>query len=877
MATDKPEETAPTEPAIVSEAPKQRPWLKILAVVVVVVVVISAVAYLMWPRNRAPTISQAAVSSQTADVNQALTFTAQANDPDGNALTYTWDFGDNTTGTGAEVTHAYAMSGKFIALLTVTDGQGGVVTNDNNLIFVQVSHLISEPTADAQTGPAAAVLSADHTVVEAGTTVKFNSNSSWAYVWSATDTAYSAVFGGDTVDMFSSVVYNWADTGGTTTGNITTVGQITHTFSKEGNWLNKLTVTIANGPTGPATASYGYTVRVQPAAPVVQVKNPDIFTEVTIGEPQYLDPAVDYETAGGEVLQNVYETLVWYQEGSEGTTVLVPRLATVVPTTDNGGISADGLNYTFNIRTGVKFHDGTTMSPDDVVYSFLRALWIHDPDGPSWMMEAVMDGYLSYYVGAQCGATGKQTCMVGDWVNDTFGGDPAAVSPWFLPALPSDTGTWDTTVMTVPMAMALMNTTVVKGTAANTVIVHLIHAYPAFLYISAYTVMSIVSKSYIMAHGGDSWGTQNEWMNRHTSGTGPFEMTTWEPNQVIILTRWDQYWRTPATIQQVNIVKFNDIASREFALFAGDADIAAIDRNYQYDIIKQDKTVKDPNINVTMDKPTFDVMFLGFNQNISEANLPPGYPLKVPATFYSDAHIRRAFSYAFDYDTFISTVVYGGGVQANGPIPDGMLGYNSSIPKYAFDMTKAKSELALAINPATGHSYLQDGFEITLFYNAGNNVRQEGCQLLKTALESLNGQSGVGQITVNVQALDWPVYLSASQHRGLPLFFLGWAPDYADPDDYVVPFLSGTTGTFAMRQSYDNPTIDTMIAQAAAELDQTKREKLYMDMTAIAYLQDVPDIFVYQATNFHVQRSWVHGYWYNPMLSGGYFYSYSKG
>ena len=874
MATDVPEETTPPTPAITSEASKKRPWLKIAVVVVAIVVVISAVAYFLWPKNRAPVISQAAVSSETADVNQALTFTAQATDPDGNPLTYTWDFGDNTTGTGASVSHAYTMSGKYIALLTVDDGQGGVQTNDNDLIFVQVSHLISMPTVDAQTGPASAVLNANRAVVAAGDAVNFNSNSSWAYVWSATDSAYSAVFPeGSTIDMFTSVVYAWSDGSTSVTGNISTVGQISHTFSKTGNFLAKLTVTTTSGPTGTTTASYGYTIRVQPAKPVVQVKNPDIFTEVTIGEPQYLDPAVDYETAGGEVLQNVYETLVWYTEGDEGTTNLQPRLASEVPTVANGGISLDGLNYTFHIRPNVKFQDNNVMTADDVVYSILRALWIHDPDGPSWMMEAVMTNYVSYYVGASCGSAGTKTCTIGDWVNDSFAAR-SDVPSWMTAVLPAES-TWDTTTMSVPYAMAISNSTVVK-VDASTVMIHLTHPYPAFLYVAAYTVMSITEKAFVVAQGGDAWGTQNEYMNRHTMGTGPFIMQTWEPNQVIILTRGGGYWRPPAKVAQVNIVKYNDIASREFALFAGDADYAAIDRNYQYDIINPDKTVKAPNINVTMDKPTYDVMFLGFNQNITVANLPSGYPLKVPATFYSDVHIRRAFSYAFDYNTFIQTVVYGGGIQARGPIPDGMFGYNSSIPLYTYDMTQAKAELALAINPGTGHSYLQDGFEITLFYNAGNNVRQEGCQLLKTALESLNGQSGVGQITVNVQALDWPVYLYSSQHRGLPLFFLGWAPDYADPDDYVVPFLA-SYGTFAGRQSYDNPTIDSMISQAASELDQTKREKLYMDMTSIAYLQDVPDIFVYQATNFHVQRSWVQGYWYNPMLSSGYYYLVSKG
>ena len=45
-------------------------------------------------------------------------------DPDGDALTYRWSFGDGATAEGAKVTHAYAKSGKYTVVLTVDDGAG---------------------------------------------------------------------------------------------------------------------------------------------------------------------------------------------------------------------------------------------------------------------------------------------------------------------------------------------------------------------------------------------------------------------------------------------------------------------------------------------------------------------------------------------------------------------------------------------------------------------------------------------------------------------------------------------------------------------------------------------------------------------------------
>jgi serine protease AprX len=51
-----------------------------------------------------------------------------SSDPDGDALTYRWDFGDGNTGTGATVDHAYGKAGRYTVTLTVSDGLGGVDT-----------------------------------------------------------------------------------------------------------------------------------------------------------------------------------------------------------------------------------------------------------------------------------------------------------------------------------------------------------------------------------------------------------------------------------------------------------------------------------------------------------------------------------------------------------------------------------------------------------------------------------------------------------------------------------------------------------------------------------------------------------------------------
>ena len=78
------------------------------------------------PANRPP--RAAAKCPTEAEVNTLVTFDASgSSDPDGNPLTYKWDFGDGTTSsfTFPNATHRYARAGNNTVRLTVDDGRGG--------------------------------------------------------------------------------------------------------------------------------------------------------------------------------------------------------------------------------------------------------------------------------------------------------------------------------------------------------------------------------------------------------------------------------------------------------------------------------------------------------------------------------------------------------------------------------------------------------------------------------------------------------------------------------------------------------------------------------------------------------------------------------
>jgi peptide/nickel transport system substrate-binding protein len=92
-----------------------------------------------------------------------------------------------------------------------------------------------------------------------------------------------------------------------------------------------------------------------------------------------LDPARAYDFFGFEIIQSLGSPLIQYKAGATGAASdIEPALAT------SWTSSADGLTWTFDLRQGVYFDDGTEFTADAVKYTFDRGIQIADPDG-AWV------------------------------------------------------------------------------------------------------------------------------------------------------------------------------------------------------------------------------------------------------------------------------------------------------------------------------------------------------------------------------------------------------------------------------------------------------------------------------------------------------------
>jgi len=838
------EETLPEE--LPKEIREKKPTnMKLIAVVVAVIIIIAAVAG-AWAmglfgggeeENQAPTVTTT-ISTHSAWVGDTIYLNATAEDEDGTVEEIVWYFGDGETGDEFNTTHAYDYPGSYIVYAVVTDDAGDTGDNEdqlNSMTLIVATSAPDEPGGVDQNATAEPylVLAGNPDIIDIGDTVEFDAAASWAWVFDSwvNESDYSeGINWAQDIAGIDPMMLNYSDGSDEEELN-TSDPTASHVFNAQGNHP-----VILQGWSGTDSAIYIKTIHVlkEASTVTVAVKNPDTIIYATIGEPDTLDPAIDYEQSGGEVLQNVYETLVWYDR--ESAEDLVPLLATELPTFENGRISPDGMMYNFTLRSGVTFHDGTDLTTEDVVYSIQRIARLDSPITPGWMVEQVVTANVGFYIGE----------TMGDWTADN------APPTYLTDGLSSDPAH----VITAADVDAVVENAVIAHDDYNLTI-KLIKPYPAFLQICAYTVMDIVSKDYVEAH-------DDAYMEEHTCGSGPYKLVSWEKNSGVRLVRNDNYWRTPAPIKNIVILKVEDVNTRMLLLKAGDADIIYMPITYE------DQFTDTALYTIDKGDPTFDVVFMAFNQDVNLADLTSRFGSSVtdvPSDFFADANVRRAFASAIDYETFVDTVWLGNAQQLNGPIPEGMYGYDPSIPKMDFDLEYARSQLE---NAST--DWIATGFTLPIFYNAGNLYREAACNMLKDNLESLSPN-----IHIDIKPVTWSVYIPMmnADPCSMPLFTVGWGPDYADADDYVLPFMHSEYGIYPYAMGYVNLSMDALIEYAATEINETLRSEAYTNITWGAYY-DIPYIWLYQAKNFHIERAWMSGYYYNPMYSDHYYYVLDK-
>jgi peptide/nickel transport system substrate-binding protein len=251
----------------------------------------------------------------------------------------------------------------------------------------------------------------------------------------------------------------------------------------------------------------------------------------------------------------------------------------------------------------------------------------------------------------------------------------------------------------------------------------------------------------------------------------------------------------------------------------------------------------------------------------------------IPPDFFSDVYARKAVAAAINYDALIRDVLKGFGKRVPTVLPEGLLGFDPTLPLYKFNIKTVQDNLKLAWN---GQAWAK-GFKFSVAFNQGNVARQRVAEMVKMYLE----MAAPGKAKIDVQPLQWPTFLDATNRGELPIFILGWLADFPDPDNFIFTYYH-SKGDYSSRQGANfkkfvstprkelgNKSLDELIEQAAAETDPAVRGKLYIQIQKFA-IDNCISVPVYQPVGVRVQRSWVKGWYPNPMRPGMDFYSVYK-
>jgi len=552
-----------------------------------------------------------------------------------------------------------------------------------------------------------------------------------------------------------------------------------------------------------------------------EIKNPDTFIVVGTADIASLDPAYAYDTASSGQIINVYETLITFDGNS--TSEFLPVLAT------EWTISEDGKTYRFKIREGVSFHNGNPLTPEDVEYSFERGMVQDYSLGPQWMFFEPLFG-------------------LGNYTSRT---DSGLIPLEEITSKVEVDGQWVQFNLATP--------------------------YEPFLQILASSWGSIVDMDWCIANG-DWNGTEESYealndpvpggspINSLANGTGPFKLEVWEPGIQTTLIRNDNYWGTPASFERIISQVIEEWGTRKLMLELGDADCVVIPNEAI------------PEMKETPGIQAYDNLPMLLNQALFfQFDIDPNSPLigsgeldgsGIPPDFFSDVDVRKGFSYAFDWDTYIDDGMAGYGEQISSPIVKGVPYYDPDWPSYELDLVKAEEHLQAAWNG----TLWETGFEMTLVYSSGDITGKVACEILQYNLFEINPL-----FKINIQLMAWPTILNEMVLGGIPMYLNGWIADFPDPHNFVFPYMH-SGGTFAQAQGYSNEVADDLIEQAISSSSHSERQILYNQIAEL-YYEEAPSIMVAQFLGVYFFRDWIQGFVHNPIRAQYEMYAYylSKG
>lgn len=441
-------------------------------------------------------------------------------------------------------------------------------------------------------------------------------------------------------------------------------------------------------------------------------------SQITIGIPQDIEDSLDPHKAVAagtkEVLFNLYEGLVKPDSSGE----LQPAIAS------DYSISEDATTYTFTLREGVKFHDGSMVTAEDVKYSIDRCA-------------------------------------------DTTNGEP--------------------------LVEAYSNIKSVNIVDEKTVEVVLNTADSDFL---ANMTTAIIPAS-------------NENPDTDPIGTGPYRYVSRSPQENFVVEKFDEYWGTPANIENVTFRVCANADSIVMNLQGGSIDMFARLTTTQASQLGDQFDVLEGTMNL--------VQALYLNNAVEPFN---------------DERVRQALCYAVDPQGIMDLISDGKGTEIGSSMFPAFEKYY--MPElndvYNQDYDKAKELLAEAGYP--------NGFSFTITVPSNYQQHIDTAQVLVEQLKNIG-------VTAEIELVEWETWVSeAYTNRNFEATVVGVDASSLTASALLSRFVSDAPNNFI---NFSNADYDAAYARAEAAVDDEEKneaykecERLLAEHAANVYIQDLP-------------------------------------
>ncbi len=361
-----------------------------------------------------------------------------------------------------------------------------------------------------------------------------------------------------------------------------------------------------------------------------------------------------------------------------------------------------------------------------------------------------------------------------------------------------------------------------------------------FLSRLAFTVASIVSPTAYKDHvltGSEAEGPAvlAKYKTDTIVGTGPYKLVSYKEKESLTLEANDDYWGAAPKTDRILIRLFDKSSALKLALQNKEIDVA-------YRALQPD------DLNFFRSEAGFEVVegegpgirYLTFN-----VTKPP----------FDNIGLRKAVAAAIDREAVTNEVLKGTGVPLLSMVPPTFA--SAHEPKwgelYGATPDKAKvDQYLVAAGVAPDAKVPLDFWFSPTHYG---DTEAAVAQVIARSLED------TGRFTVTISNVEWAEYGNKRRAGEMPLFLMGWYPDYLDVDDYLEPFADPNVFDPA---KWEDPQMLDLVHAQQKELDPATRTAIVKQ--AQTYMADqTPYVPIFQISQFAATVDGVTGVVLDPI------------